>query len=51
MIELNQQQIEFLLDELKDVREVNNYSQYAKTIAQQLYDKLIKLHEDNKHQG
>jgi len=46
-IEINQQQLEFILDELNDVREGNNYSQYAKTIAQQLYDKLIKLHEES----
>ena len=46
-LEINAQQLEFILDELKDVREGQNYSQYAKTIAQQLYDKLIKLHEDN----
>jgi len=46
-VELNPQQIEFILDVTKDVREGNNYSQYAKTIAQQLYDKLIKLHEGN----
>lgn len=42
-IELNNQQIEFILDEVKDVLEGQNYSQYAKTIAQQLYDKLVVL--------
>lgn len=46
-IELNDQQIEFILDELKDIREGNNYSQYAKTVAQQLYDKLMALYENN----
>jgi len=46
-IELNQQQVEFLLYEVNALRGNYNYSQYAKTIAQQLYDKLIKLHEES----
>lgn len=44
-IELNPQQVEFILDELKNIREGNNYSQYAKTITQQLYEKLMPLQD------
>lgn len=44
---LNAQQMEFILDECKDIREGNNYSQYAKTVASQLYEKImIAIEED-----
>ncbi len=46
-IELNQQQVKFLLYEVNAVKGNYSYSQYVQTIAQQLYDKLIKLHEES----
>jgi len=42
-LELNSQQLDFLLEECNAIRENPNFSNFAQTIAQQLYNKLTDL--------